>query len=100
VVVTDYVANRRAGILRRHSRWPDGLGNISVVYSHGYPIIPGGIRDAVLEAAELLLAVPAGVQSESSDGQSITWGAQAATGVTKRWSEAVEVYQLGRGDRS
>lgn len=98
-VVTDYQANRRGGILRRAARWPAGLGNISVVYTHGYAIIPGGIRDAVLEAAELNL-IKAGVQSESALGQSITWGQTATTGVTQKWTEAVEVYRLGRGDRS
>lgn len=99
VVVTDYTANRRVGILRRAARWPAGLGNISVVYTHGYTIIPGGIRDAVLEMAELSL-IKAGVQQETAGGQSVTWGLQATTGVTRRWTEAVEVYRLGRGDRS
>jgi hypothetical protein len=99
VVVEDYVANRRGGILRRLGRWPDGLGNISVVYTHGYTIIPGGIRDAVLEQAELTL-IKAGVQQESAGGQSITWGLQATTGVTQKWTQAVETYRLGRGDRS
>jgi hypothetical protein len=100
VVVTDYTANRRGGFLRRATRWPVGLGNISVVYTHGYTTIPGGIRDAVLEQATFQVKVPAGVQQESAGGQSITWGLQASTGVTSRWSEAVEAYRLGRGDRS
>jgi hypothetical protein len=97
--VTDFEANRRGGVLRRKARWPDGLGNIEITYTHGYAVIPGGIRDAVLEQAVIQLKVPAGVQSESAGGQSITWGVTAATGVTQKWAEAVEVYRLGRGDR-
>lgn len=96
--VTDYTADRRGGYLRRTGRWPYGLGNIEVTYSHGYSVIPGGIRDAVLEQAQLNL-IRAGVQAESAGTQSVTWGSQATTGVTARWSEAVAVYQLGRGDR-
>lgn len=98
--VTDFVANQRAGILRRAARWPDGLGNIEVTYTHGYAVIPGGIQDAVLEQAAVQATVPAGVQSESSSGgMSITWGLHATAGVTQRWSDAVEAYRL-RGDRS
>lgn len=100
VAVTDFVANRRTGVLRRRNRWPDGMGNISVVYSHGYDPIPGGIQDAVLEQAAVLALVQAGVQSESAGPQSITYGQQATSGVTQRWSDAVAAYRLGRGDRS
>jgi hypothetical protein len=96
--VTDFQVNARAGILRRASRWPAGLGNIEVTYSHGFAEIPGGIQDAVLEMAAISARVPAGVQSETAGGQSITWGAQAASGVSQRWTDAVLAYLLG-GER-
>jgi hypothetical protein len=98
--VTDFVANRRTGVLRRKSLWPEGMGNVSVVYSHGYDPIPGGIQDAVLEQASVLALVQAGVQSETAGPQQVTYGQQATTGTTQRWAEAVAVYRLGRGDRS
>lgn len=97
--VTDYSASLRAGILRRAARWPDGLGNIEVTYTHGYADIPGGIRDAVLEQAALSATVPAGIQSEAAGGMSVTWGQTATTGVTQKWSDAVAAYRL-QGDRS
>jgi hypothetical protein len=99
VAVTDYEANRRTGVLRRRSRWPEGTGNISVVYSHGYDPIPGGIQDAVLEQASVLATIAAGVQSETAGPQQVTYGLQATVGTTQRWADAVAAYRLGRGDR-
>jgi hypothetical protein len=93
--VTDFSVSAKAGVLRRGAGWPDGLDNIEVTYSHGHSTIPGGIQDAVLEQAAILAKVPAGVQSESAGGQSVTWGLQATTGVTQKWSEAVAAYRLG-----
>jgi hypothetical protein len=100
VAVTDFLTSRRAGILRRvGGYWPDGLENIEVKYTHGYATVPGAIQDAVLEMAMIQLTAPVGVQQESAGGQSVTWGLQATTGVTQRWTDAVEAYRL-RGGRS
>jgi hypothetical protein len=98
--VTDFVASRRSGYLRRVERWPDGLENIEITYTHGYAVIPGAIRDAVLEQAAVQALVRAGVQQETAGPQSVTWGTQATTGVTRKWADAVQNYSLGRGDRS
>jgi hypothetical protein len=98
-VVTDYEISFRHGMLRRAARWPDGLSNIEVTFTHGYSDIPGGIQDAVLEQAAILALVPSGVQSESAGSQSITWGHQATTGVTDKWVAAVAMYRLN-GDRT
>lgn len=116
-LVTDWALSPRLGVLRRvraqqwpvwyrydehrywGSIWPDGLGNVEVVYDHGFAEVPGDIADAVLEQAELQFTVLAGVQQASLGPQSVTFGAQAAVGVTARWSEAVARYQVGVGDR-
>lgn len=98
--VADFTASRRYGMLRRTAGWPDGLENIEVTYTHGYAVIPGAIRDAVLEQASVQALVLAGVQQETALSQSITWGTTATTGVTRKWSDAVQNYSLGRGDRS
>jgi hypothetical protein len=100
VAVSDYEANLRTGVLRRRTRWPAGWGNISVVYSHGYDPIPGGIQDAVLEQAAILATVQAGVASETAGPQQVSYGQQATVGITQRWADAVAAYRLGRGDRS
>lgn len=98
--VTDFTASRRSGVLRRACRWPDGLGNIQVTYTHGYAVIPGAIQDAVLEQAAVQAVVLPGVQQETAGSQSITWGVSATTGATQKWTDAVNTYSLGRGDRS
>ncbi len=98
--VTDYKPARRSGILRRAGGWPDGLENIEVTYTHGYATIPGGIVDAVLEQAEMQAMVAGYVESEAAINQSVKYGQQATVGVTQRWTDAVEKYSLGRGDRS
>lgn len=98
---TDYSLSRSKGILRRRGAvWPDDLGNIEVTYSHGYDPVPGDIQDAVLEQAELQYQLLAGVAQMSLSGESFAFGAQSTVGVTQRWAEAVERYQLNRGDRS
>jgi hypothetical protein len=95
-----YKISRRAGILRRPGGWPDDLENIQVTYTHGWVTIPGDIADAVLEQAATQALVLAHIASETALGQSLTYGAQAMVGVTQKWSDAVEKYSLGRGDRS
>lgn len=94
--------DRRAGVLRRASRWPEGLGNITITYSHGFlpDQVPGDIQSAVIERATMLALTHAHVSQESGISQSQTNFAQATVGVTQEWADAVNRYSLNRGDRS
>lgn len=99
-LVTDFRPSVKNGILRRDVCWPDTLGSIQVIYTHGYNDVPGDISDAVLEQAEVQYSVLAGVAQMSLGSQSFAFGTQATVGVTQRWSDAVQKYVLNRGDRS
>lgn len=88
-----------AGILRRLGclRWPDRLRCLTVIYSHGWvglDEVPGDIQDVVLERAEAAFTIPVGVQSKAVGGQSVTFGAQAASGSTEAWTKAVDRYKV------
>lgn len=97
----DYQLSKKNGVLRRLGTvWPDALESVTVVYSHGWNTIPGGIEDAVLEQASVQAKQLINVQQESAGSTSVTYGAQATVGVTSKWSEAVAKYSLGSGDRS
>lgn len=88
-----------AGVLRRRSRWPDKLRSVQVVCDHGHEAVPEDVQAVVLEQAEAAWNIVKGVQSTSVDGQSVTYGTQAAVGVTQDWADAVTRYSL-RGDRA
>lgn len=97
--VTDWEIGRKEGILRRKGGlWPDGLDNIHIKWAHGWAEIPADIQDAVLEQAETQFHAIAAIASTSAGGESITFSAQAALGVTNRWAEAVTRYRVGGGD--
>lgn len=88
-----------AGVLRRLGclHWPDRLRCLQVTYSHGWngwDEIPGDIQEVVLERAEAGLTIPVGVQSQAVGGQSVTFGAQAASGSTEAWARAVDRYKV------
>lgn len=87
-----------AGMLRRlgGGRWPDRLRCLTVVYSHGWPVgeVPEDIVEVVLDQARIIDAVKPGVQSKAVGGQSVTFGAQAAIGVTDQWAKAVARHAL------
>lgn len=88
------------GFLRRlGGYWPDRLRCIEVTYSHGYAMVPEDIQEVVIDQARAIYSVQPGVQQKTVGSQSVTFGAQAATGVTAQWSAMVEKYQLNRGDR-
>lgn len=89
------------GFLRRLGGevWPDRLRCLQVTYSHGYAEVPEDIQEVVIDQARALYAVQPGVQTRQVGGQSVTFGVQAAIGVTSQWTAAVERYQLNRGDR-
>ncbi|MFF8879606.1 mobile element protein [Streptomyces flaveolus] len=97
---TGYRIRRDVGILRRCGGvWPD-WGEVTVTYSHGYDPIPDEIEEVVIDQARTIYRVQPGVQTVQAGGESITYGAQAAIGVTSQWSEAVAAYRLNRGDRA
>lgn len=100
--VTGFQVGRRAGLIRRTTGcWPDGLDNILVTYTHGYPSIPGDIQDAVLDVAEAACNLQAGIESVTTGGESVKFvTAIAAGGSTEAWTNAVAKYKLGEGDRS
>jgi hypothetical protein len=87
-----------AGILRRlgWNIWPDRLRCLQVTYTHGWPTgeIPEDIQEAVLERAEAGFTIPVGVQSKAVGGQSVTFGAQAASGATEAWISTVNRHKV------
>jgi hypothetical protein len=88
------------GYLRRLGGcWPDRLRCIEGVYDHGFDPVPEDIQEVVIDQARAMYRIDPGVQSKTVGGQSVTFGTQAAIGVTAQWVTAVERYQLNRGDR-
>ncbi|MFJ3812283.1 mobile element protein [Streptomyces sp. NPDC090073] len=88
------------GILRRIGAcWPDRLRCVEVSYDHGYAVIPEDIQEVVIDQARALYRIDPGVQTKTVGGQSVTFGVQAAIGVTAQWTAAVQRYELNRGDR-
>ncbi|MDX3634334.1 mobile element protein [Streptomyces europaeiscabiei] len=87
---TDYSWSE-AGILRRLGcrMWPDKLRCLQVLYSHGSADRPEDVAEVVLERAEAAFTIPVGVQSKAVGGQSVTFGAQAASGSTEAWTKCV-----------
>lgn len=98
--ITDFQIGRRHGVMRRAAGWRDGLDNYHVTYTHGYDEVPGDIVDAVLEQAEATYRLLVGVANVGSGSESIGYFASVTTGVTQRWTEAVERYQIGTADRA
>jgi hypothetical protein len=98
---TDYRIRRDVGILRRYGTriWED-WAEVEVTYSHGYDPIPDDIQEAVIDQARTIFRIQPGVSSIQAGGESITYGAQAAVGVTSQWTVAVETYRLNRGDHT
>jgi hypothetical protein len=84
-----------AGILRRLcALWPDRLRCLTVTYSHGWAEVPKDIQEAVIDQARSMDTVVPGLQSKTVGAQSVTFGAQAAIGVTSQWSAAVDRHKV------
>ncbi|KEF04622.1 MULTISPECIES: mobile element protein [Streptomyces] len=86
-----------AGLLRRlgcGQRWPDRLHSVEVTYSHGWAEVPEDIQEAVIDQARTMLALRPAVQAMQTGGQTITYGAQAAVGVTDQWARAVARHKV------
>jgi hypothetical protein len=60
---------------------------LRVAYTHGFTTIPDDLAEVVCSIASRMASAPAGlrngIQSESADGESITWGGDAYGGVTE-----------------
>ncbi|MEU0808794.1 mobile element protein [Streptomyces sp. NPDC005970] len=85
-----------AGLLRHLgcARWPDRLRCLRVTYSHGWAEVPEDIQEAVIDQARSMFTVVPGLQSKTVGAQSVTFGAQAAIGVTSQWSAAVDRHKV------
>ncbi|WP_322974181.1 mobile element protein [Actinacidiphila epipremni] len=95
---TSYKVRRDASVLRRIGDvWPD-WAEVDVVWDHGYDPIPDDVQEVVIDQARSLFRVQPGVQTIQAGGEAITYGAQAAVGVTAQWTTAVERYRLNRGE--
>ncbi|MFJ9443245.1 mobile element protein [Kitasatospora sp. NPDC101235] len=90
------------GYLRRLGgcTWPDLLRSVTVVWDHGDAIVPEDIQEAVIDQARTLYRVQPGIQAYTAGSESVTFGAQAAVGVTSQWSAAVDAHRLRRGDEA
>lgn len=88
------------GFLRRLGGlcWPDTLRCLQVTFDHGFAQVPEDIAEVVIDQARSMYTLRPGVQTIQAGGESVTFGAQAAIGVTSQWSAAVAKYQLGPGD--
>lgn len=96
---SSYRVVKRSGILRRRDGvWPRGAA-VEVVYTHGYAKVPEDVSAAVLERAETIFNVMAGIQSNTVLGDSVTFST-SAIGSTQAWTDAVANYALGRGDEA
>lgn len=96
--ITDWRVRKDIGVLRR-SCWPD-WSEVAVTYTHGYDPIPEDIQEVVIDQARTIWRVQPGVQTIQAGGESITYGVQAAVGVTAQWTTAVDAYRLNRGDHA
>lgn len=99
VLNTDYEWSADGYLRCLSGYWPNRLRCIALTYTHGYAMIPEDIQEVVLDQARAIYAITPGVQQKTVGSQSVTFGAQAATGVTAQWSTTVERYRLNAGDR-
>ena len=97
---TDYSWSSDGFLRRLAGYWPDRLRCIEVVYSHGWNPVPDDIQEVVIDQAQAIYAVQPGVQQKTVGSQSVTFGVQAAAGVTSQWAAMVDKYRLNAGDRA
>ncbi|MFE5853543.1 mobile element protein [Streptomyces sp. NPDC056500] len=91
---TDYAWSETGELRRLGCLWPSRLRCLTVVYSHGWAVIPADIAEAVLDKAAAMVAIPIGIASKAVGGQSVTFGAQQAIGVTDQWATAVARHRI------
>lgn len=102
VGLVDARLNPRLGHLVRAAGWPCGYDNITVSYTAGWDEteIPGDIQDAVLEHAGHIVDNLGLMEQETTGPFTERYSSAAINGVTQKWSDAVERYRVGVGDRS
>lgn len=96
--LTDYEWSADGFLRRIGACWPNRLRCVEVAWTHGFDPVPEDIAEVVLDQARAQYAVRPGVTSMTVGGQSVSFGAQAAIGVTSQWTTAVEKYRLNWGD--
>lgn len=96
--VTEQITASANGYIRRPGGFPRGFGNITVTASHGYEPIPGTIANVVLEEAARMMNVQPGIGMLVLDGATVQF--RPETGTTQQWTDAVEQYRIGAGDRA
>ena len=91
---------RRDGLLRRAQfrAWSSGWDAIKVTYTAGYDIkaVPD-LAEAVRSITEGVLAVSAGITSESADGVTISYSSNAASiasALTATQKAALDIYKV------
>jgi hypothetical protein len=95
---SEYRVRKDVGVLRRTGGAWEDWAEIEVTYSHGEDPIPEDVQEVVIDQARTIFRIQPGVQTVQAGGESITYGAQAAVGVTSQWTAAVEAHRLNRGD--
>ncbi len=95
---TDYEWSADGYLRRLGCPWPSRLRCLVITYDHGWAEVPQDIQEAVIDQARSMYRVQPGVQSYTAGSESVTFGAQAAVGVTSQWSAAVTAHRLNRGD--
>lgn len=88
----------RTGVLRRRAGWGRSLGGIQVTFTSGSEEVPEDVADAVLEHATMLAATARtpGVSQISQGSRSVSYSVTSATGVTQRWTDAVDRWAIHR----
>lgn len=97
VVLTDYEW-RSDGLLRREEGWPDKWNKVKVEYTAGYDIaaLPD-LAESICSIVTGVLAISAGVSSESADGVSVSYSKDAssiAAALTSQQKSALEPYRV------
>lgn len=88
------------GIIDRlNGLWPDRRRCVRVTYTAGFDPVPDDVTAAVLESAAAAYRITPGLVSKQVGGITETYGTVEATGVTEKWSRAVNGYRIG-GDRA
>lgn len=96
--VTDTVRASHTGYLERPAGWPRGFGTIEVELDHGLETLPEDITAAVLERAAWAANVMPGINMLVLDGATVQF--RPETGTSQKWTDAVEKYRIGLGDRA
>ncbi len=98
--LTGITVDERLGLLTKTEGWPNGQP-FTVSYKTGWPLnqIPGDIKSAVLEQAQILLSSNGAYQQETIGPKSVTYSQAALGGRTQNWVNVVDRYRLA-GDWS